>query len=111
MLRHTLDRIEKIIPAKQLQIVIDHKHRNYLQEEIKEGETKSSPCCSEKSRIGASIYLALSHIYFRDPKPLLQFFLPIISLGRRPVSELCGTCNIVCGETPGLCSIIRNKTN
>jgi len=74
MLRHTLDRIEKIIPAKQLQIVIDHKHRNYLQEEIKEGERKAVLVAPKNRESAASIYLALSHIYFRDPEAVVAIF-------------------------------------
>jgi mannose-1-phosphate guanylyltransferase len=74
MLRHTLDRVEKIIPAKQLQIVIDRKHLNYVQEEIKERERKSILVAPENRESAASVYLALSHIYFRDPEAIAAIF-------------------------------------
>jgi mannose-1-phosphate guanylyltransferase len=74
MLRHTLDRVEKIIPAKQLQIVVDRKHRNYVQEEIKERERKAVLVAPENRESAASVYLALSHIYFRDPEAVVVIF-------------------------------------
>jgi mannose-1-phosphate guanylyltransferase len=74
MLRHTLDRVEKIIPAKQLQIVVDRKHRNYVQEEIKEHERKALLVAPENRESAASVYLALSHIYFRDPDAVVAIF-------------------------------------
>jgi len=74
MLRHTLDRVEKIIPAKQLQIVVNRKHRNYVQEEIKERERKAILVAPENRESAASIYLALSHIYFRDPEAVVAIF-------------------------------------
>jgi len=74
MLRHTLDRVEKIIPAKQLQIVVNRKHRNYVQEEIKERERKSILVAPENRESAASVYLALSHIYFRDPEAVVAIF-------------------------------------
>ena len=74
MLRHTLDRVEKIIPAKQLQIVVDRKHRNYVQEEIKEHERKSLLVAPENRESAASVYLALSHIFFRDSEAIVAIF-------------------------------------
>jgi Mannose-1-phosphate guanylyltransferase len=74
MLRHTLDRVEKIIPAKQLQIVVDRKHRNYVQEEIKERERKAVLVAPENRESAASVYLALSHIHFRDPEAVVAIF-------------------------------------
>ncbi len=74
MLRHTLDRVEKIIPAKQLQIVVNRNHRNYVQEEIKERERKALLVAPENRESAASVYLALSHIYFRDPEAVVAIF-------------------------------------
>lgn len=74
MLRHTLDRVEKIIPPKQLQIVVARKHRKYLSEELKEHEKKSVLFAPENRESAASIYFALSHIYFRDPDAMVVIF-------------------------------------
>jgi mannose-1-phosphate guanylyltransferase len=74
MLRHTLDRVEKIIPPKQLQIVVSRKHRKYLPEILKEREKKAVLFAPENRESAASIYLALSHIYFRDPEAVIAIF-------------------------------------
>ena len=74
MLRHTLDRVEKIIPSKQLQIVVARKHRKYLPEILKEREKKAVLFTPENRESAASIYLALSHIYVRDPEAVIVLF-------------------------------------
>jgi mannose-1-phosphate guanylyltransferase len=74
MLRHTLDRVEKFFPVKQLQIVVSRKHRKYLSEELKEREQKSVLIAPENRESAASVYLALSHIHFRDPDALVAVF-------------------------------------
>ncbi|MGD1044347.1 MAG: sugar phosphate nucleotidyltransferase [Bacteroidota bacterium] len=74
MLRHTLDRVEKIIPPKQLQIVVSRKHRKYLPEVLKEREKKAVLVAPENRESAASVYLALSHIYFRDPDAVVAIF-------------------------------------
>jgi len=74
MLRHTLDRVEKIIPSKQLQIVVARKHRKYLPEVLKEREKKAVLFTPENRESAASIYLALSHIYVRDPEAVVAIF-------------------------------------
>jgi len=74
MLRHTLDRVEKLIPVKQLQIVVNRKHQKYIQEEIKERERKAVLVAPENRESAASVYLALSHVYFRDPDALVAIF-------------------------------------
>jgi len=74
MLRHTLDRVEKIIPPKQLQIVVARKHRKYLPEMLKEREKKAVLFIPENRESAASIYLALSHIYVRDPEAVVAIF-------------------------------------
>jgi len=74
MLRHTLDRVEKIISPKQLQIVVARKHRKYLPEVLKEREMKAVLFAPENRESAASIYLALSHIYVRDPDALVVIF-------------------------------------
>ncbi|RPI02646.1 MAG: hypothetical protein EHM64_13610 [Ignavibacteriae bacterium] len=74
MLRHTLDRVEKIIPPKQLQIVVARKHRKYLPDVLKEREKKSVLYAPENRESAASIFLALSHIYFRDPEAVVAIF-------------------------------------
>jgi mannose-1-phosphate guanylyltransferase len=74
MLRHTLDRVEKLIPPKQLQIVVARKHRKYLPEELKEREMKAVLVAPENRESAASVYLALSHIYFRDPDAVVAIF-------------------------------------
>ena len=74
MLRHTLDRIEKIIPPKQLQIVVDRKHRKYLPEVLKEREKKSVLFIPENRESGSKYLLALSHIYVRDPEAVVSIF-------------------------------------
>jgi mannose-1-phosphate guanylyltransferase len=74
MLRHTLDRVEKIIPTKQLQIVVNRRHRNYVQEDIRERERKAVLIAPENRESAASVYLALSHIYYRDPEAVIAIF-------------------------------------
>ena len=74
MLRHTLDRVEIIIPPKQLQIVVACKHRKYLPEVLKEREKKAVLFAPENRESAASIYLALSHIYVRDPEAVVAIF-------------------------------------
>ncbi len=74
MLRHTLDRVEKIISTKQLQIVVARKHRMYLPEVLKEREQKVILVAPEDRESAASVYLALSHIYFRDPEAVVAIF-------------------------------------
>jgi mannose-1-phosphate guanylyltransferase len=74
MLRHTLDRVERIIPPKQLQIVVARKHRKYLPEVLKEREKKAVLFTPENRESAASIYLALSHIYIRDPEAVVAIF-------------------------------------
>jgi mannose-1-phosphate guanylyltransferase len=74
MLRHTLDRVEKIIPLKQLQIVVDRRHSKYVEEDIKERERKAVLIAPENRESAASVYLALSHIYYRDPEAIVALF-------------------------------------
>jgi mannose-1-phosphate guanylyltransferase len=74
MLRHTLDRVEKIISPKQLQIVVSRKHSKYLPEVLKEREKKAVLFAPENRESAASIYLALSHIYIRDPEAMVALF-------------------------------------
>jgi mannose-1-phosphate guanylyltransferase len=74
MLRHTLDRVEKIIPVKQLQIVVDRRHGKYLDEDIKGREQKAILVAPENRESAASVYLALSHIYYRDPDSIAAIF-------------------------------------
>jgi mannose-1-phosphate guanylyltransferase len=74
MLRHTLDRVEKMIPPKQLQIVVARQHQKYLSEVLNEREKKSVLFTPENRESAASIYLALSHIYFRDPDAVIAIF-------------------------------------
>jgi mannose-1-phosphate guanylyltransferase len=74
MLRHTLDRVEKIIPPKHLKIVVARKHRHYLPEVLSQKEMKAVLLTPENRESAASIYLALSHIYFRDPDAVIAVF-------------------------------------
>jgi mannose-1-phosphate guanylyltransferase len=74
MLRHTLDRVEKIIPSKQLQIVVDRRHSRYVQDNIKERERKAVLIAPENRESAGSVYLALSHIYYRDPESIVAIF-------------------------------------
>jgi len=74
MLRHTLDRVEKIILPKHLQIVVARKHSKYLPEVLKEREMKAVLFAPENRESAASIYLALSHIYLRDPEAMVVLF-------------------------------------
>jgi mannose-1-phosphate guanylyltransferase len=74
LLRHTLDRVEKIIPPKQLQIVVARQHQNYFPEVLTEREKKSVLVTPENRESAASVYLAVSHIYFRDPDAVIAIF-------------------------------------
>jgi mannose-1-phosphate guanylyltransferase len=74
MLRHTLDRVEKIIPPKQLHIVVSRKHRKYLPEVLSEREKKAVLFAPENRESAGSIFLALSHIYLRDPEAVVAIF-------------------------------------
>ena len=74
MLRHTLDRVERIIPVKQLQIVVARQHKKYLPEVLKERENKAVIIAPENKESAASVYLALSHIYIRDPQSIVVVF-------------------------------------
>lgn len=74
MLRHTLDRVEKLIPSKQLQIVVARHHRYYAEETLHEREQKSVLFTPEDRESAASVYLAVSHIYFRDPDAVIVIF-------------------------------------
>lgn len=74
MLRHTLDRIGKIIPNKNIRIVVARSHSNYLKGEISEKEKKRVLVAPENRESAASIYLALSHINFHDPNAVVAIF-------------------------------------
>jgi mannose-1-phosphate guanylyltransferase len=74
MLRHTLDRVEKIIPVKQLQIVIDKKHNEFAGGEITEKERRAVLIAPENRESAASIFLALSYINYRDPEAIVAVF-------------------------------------
>jgi mannose-1-phosphate guanylyltransferase len=74
MLRHTLDRVERIIPPKHLKIVVARKHRHYLPDVLNEKEMKAVLLTPENRESAASMYLALSHIYFRDPDAVIAVF-------------------------------------
>jgi mannose-1-phosphate guanylyltransferase len=74
MLRHTLDRVEKIIPTKQLQIVVARKHHRYLPEVLNEKEKKSVLIAPENRESAASVFLGLSHICVRDPEAFVAIF-------------------------------------
>ena len=87
MLRHTLDRVEKIIPPKQLQIVVARKHRKYLPEVLKEREKKAVLFIPENRESAASIYLALSHIYVRDPEAVIAIFPSDHFIGESAATE------------------------
>ena len=74
MLRHTLDRVEHIIPTKYLQIVVAEGHKKYLRKILKEKEIKSVLFVPEDRESAVSIYLALSHIECRDPQAVVAIF-------------------------------------
>lgn len=74
MLRHTLDRVEKIIPVKQLRIVIARKHHKYLPDVLNEREQRSVLIAPKDRESAASVYLALSHICVRDPDAVTTIF-------------------------------------
>jgi len=62
MLRHTLDRVERIIPPRRLQIVVARKHRKYLPEVLKEREKKSI-LLPRKIVNRRQVYILLSRIF------------------------------------------------
>ncbi len=74
MLRHTLDRVEKHIPPKQLQIVVARKHHKYLPEVLTEKEMKSVLVAPENRESAASVFLGLSHVCVRDPDAFVAIF-------------------------------------
>jgi mannose-1-phosphate guanylyltransferase len=74
MLRHTLDRVEKFIPVKQLQIVVARKHHRYLPEVLNAREEKSVLVAPENRESAASVFLGLSHIHVRDPDASVAIF-------------------------------------
>ena len=74
MLRHTIDRVEKVISARQLRIVVSKNHRKYLPEVLAEKEQKSVLIAPEDRESAASVFLALSHICIQDPDAIIAIF-------------------------------------
>jgi len=74
MLRHTLDRVEKMIPPKQIKIVINRSHEPYLKGNIKDREKRSLIFTPSNRESAASIYFALSKIYYQDSESICTIF-------------------------------------
>ncbi len=74
MLRHTIDRAERVVVPHRLLIIVNRPHLPYAQEEFRDrplGTIIIQPCNRETV---AGILLPLLHIYHRDPAAVVCIF-------------------------------------
>lgn len=74
MLRHTIDRAERVVTPHRLLIVINHPHLPYAQEELRDRSSETviiQPCNRETV---AGILLPLLHVHHRDPEAVVCIF-------------------------------------
>lgn len=74
MLRHTIDRAERVVAPHRLLIVVNHPHLPYAQEELGDRPSETviiQPCNRETV---AGILLPLLHVHHRDPGAVVCIF-------------------------------------
>jgi mannose-1-phosphate guanylyltransferase len=74
MLRHTIERVKRIVPIQRMRIVVNNKHLKYVLAEIPEPERKSLivlPCNRETA---VSILLPVVQIFAQDPSAYITVF-------------------------------------
>ncbi len=74
MLRHTIDRAERLIPQERLLTVVNREHLFYAQEELGDRPPETiiiQPCNRETV---AGILLPLLHVHHRDPEAVVAIF-------------------------------------
>ena len=74
MLRHTIERVKRIVPIQRMRIVVNNQHLKYVNAEILEPERKSLvvlPCNRETA---ASILITVIQIFAQDPSAYITVF-------------------------------------
>jgi len=74
MLRHTIDRAERVVAPHRLLIIVNHPHLPYAQEELRDRSSETviiQPCNRETV---AGILLPLLHVHHRDPEAVVCIF-------------------------------------
>ena len=74
MLRHTIERVKRIVPLQRMRIVVNSQHLKYVHTEIPEPERKSLvvlPCNRETA---VSILLPVVQILAQDPSACITVF-------------------------------------
>ncbi len=74
MLRHTIERVKRIIPLQRMRIVVNNEHLKYVHAEIPESERKSLTVlpCNRETAVG--ILLPVVQIYAQDPSACITVF-------------------------------------
>jgi len=98
MLRHTIERVKRIVSLQRMRIVVNIQHLKYVHAEIPEPERKSLIVlpCNRETAVG--ILLPVVQIFAQDPSACITVFpSDHFYTGRRTLYEFCGIC---CGLCP-----------
>jgi len=74
MLRHTVERVKRIVPIQRMRIVVNRRHLKYVNTEIPEPERKSLVVlpCNRETAVG--ILLPVVQIFAQDPSACITVF-------------------------------------
>jgi mannose-1-phosphate guanylyltransferase len=74
MLRHTIERVKRIVPIQRMRIVVNSQHMKYVDAEISDTERKSLTVlpCNRETAVG--ILLSVVQIYAQDPSACIAVF-------------------------------------
>ncbi len=74
MLRHTIERVKRIIPLQRIRIVVNNQHLKYVYADIPEPERKSLIVmpCNRETAVG--ILLPVVQIFAQDPSACIAVF-------------------------------------
>ena len=74
MLRHTIERVKRIVPLQRMRIVVNIQHLKYVHAEIPEPERKSLIVVPCNRGTAASILLPIVQILAQDPSACITVF-------------------------------------
>ena len=74
MLRHTIERVKRIVPIQRMRIVVNSQHMKYVDAEISDMERKSLTVlpCNRETAVG--ILLSVVQIFAQDPSACIAVF-------------------------------------
>ncbi len=74
MIQHTLDRVETLIPQEKIWVVVDPKHRDFIDLQLKEYPSKRVIFQPQNRETAPGVLLPLAAIYKNDPESMVVVF-------------------------------------